>query len=34
MRKGEMLKICLIIHFVINSEWNIDESIYHLTGYD
>jgi len=32
MHKGEILKICLIIHFVINSDWNIDESIYHLTG--
>lgn len=32
MHKGEILKIYLIIHFVINFEWNIDESIYHLTG--
>lgn len=32
MHKGEILKICLIIHFMINSERNIDESIYHLTG--
>lgn len=30
-RREGILKICLIIRFAINSEWNIDENIYRLT---